>query len=145
MTHPLNRKKAQRSTVTIDVDGDEPIVVTIRALSRKRWNGLLTVHAPTDEQVTEYRALQVARGTPLGRIQDVPWNKDTFPPALMAACVVDPPLSEAAAAELWDPENDDWTDAELEEIFGALLILNQHAKHVHLGKELSATLASAPN
>lgn len=145
MTHPLNRKKPQRASVTIDVDGEDPIVLTFRAISRKAWNDLLTECVPTDEQRAEYRQLQLDRGTPLGRIQDIAWNKDTFPPALTAACSVDPIITDAQAAELWDPENEAWTDAELEEVFAALLVLNQHAKHIHLGKELAEMLASGRN
>lgn len=151
MTHPLKRKAAQAATITIDVGLDEqgkpqePIVLTFRALTRRRWNDLVDEHPPTEAQIRTNRELQLKRGTPLGRMADVPWNKDTFPAALMAECSLEPAITAEEAAEVWDPENPDWNDAELEQLFNALVIINQGTAHVRLGKELAEMLASGRN
>lgn len=151
MTHPLNRKKPARQIINIDpgVDDDgnqqPPITLTLRALSRKRWDKLITQHHATDDQKAEYRQKQLDAGVRLGNIRDVVWNPDTFPAALTAACVIDPPTPLEVAVEMWDPDNESWTDAEVEEIFSALLIVNQRPNSVTLGKELRRMLDSAPS
>lgn len=150
MTHPLNRKKPARLTIDLDVTNEdtgqlETIQLTFRALSRKRWNDLLTEFAATDDQKAAYRLAQLAAGIPLGRINDVVWDAERFPPQLIAACCVDPVIPVDLSIEMWDEENESWTNAELDKIFSAALVVNQRADLVRLGKEWEAILASERN
>lgn len=62
------------------------VEVTIGTVSRQVWADLLAEHPPTKEQA--------ARGSDN--------NPKTFPPALVAACTIEPPMSDEQALDLAD-------------------------------------------
>lgn len=145
MTHVLDDKQAKRITATVDMctqdaDGNPVRVdVTFQGLGRRRFNELRDKHMATDDQVKENRKRQLDAGVQLWKIADIPWNPDTFPQALIAASAIDPPITPAQAKKIW--ASDDWSDTELDNLFSAALLANQH-DGVSLGKELDAILAS---
>lgn len=102
---------------------EESVEFVLRSLGRKKFEKILLAHAPSDEQV------KAARSKGL----DPPnWNGDTFPVALVAACLVSPELTPEQVQELWDDDN--WSGAETTELFMAALNVNTTRRQVNLGK-----------
>lgn len=69
--------------------GEEPYLVTVRAVGAEDWDALVQMHPPTPQDAE----------------QGWEWSVVTFRPALLAACVVSPadvaqPLTEAEWARL---------------------------------------------
>lgn len=161
MTHPLNRKKPARIWIDVDMESvaamDEDVPddpgqdgiaaagrterIWFRALSKKRFNDLVTEHTASDEAQDENRREQIDAGIPLALVQALPWDIKTFPPALIAACAVDPTMTLDEATEMWD-ESDGWSAAEQDLVFSAALIINQRPKSVRFPKELERILSS---
>ena len=54
------------------------------------------------------------------------WSQETFPPALLAAACVDPPLTEADAATIWN----DWGQAVAWELFAAAFAVQEDPSRV---------------
>lgn len=98
------RKEAPEHTVDLLVKG----------ISDDRYSRVLRAHPSTAEQ---RRAAKDA-GDPVR-----PWNTETFPPALLALCLVDeagqPWATEAELVELM--EDDEWNSAEMLDLFDAAL------------------------
>jgi len=96
----LLTKTARETRVTIEVNG-EPIELLYRAISRRELDALRAKHPPTTKQRTDNPSAGV--------------NSDTFNPALVAACLVEPELTKAEVQELWD--NGNWTQGELNHLY----------------------------
>ena len=81
-----------------------------KGLSRDRYERLMNAHPPTKDQ----RARAANLGIP------ALWNSDTFPPALVAACLVEPDdWTEDDVNAMWHDDN--WNQAELNELFSAAI------------------------
>lgn len=80
------------------------IVVDVRALPGVDFTALRDAHRPTDEQAE----------------QGMAWNPDTFPRALVAACIVDGPTD----IDAWF---DTLTIAEQQQLINTALIVNSTA------------------
>jgi hypothetical protein len=94
------------------------------------YEALLDQHGPSPKQVTTAEEAKQPRPD---------WDKDTFPPALVAACCVQPEgFDETAAKDMWnDPR---WSPAELGDLFGAAHVCCDRRQYVwDLGKESSET------
>lgn len=94
----LKSKKRRTKTVTFKM-GDEEVELTFQALSQVALDKIQGLHPPTPEQT--------AKG--------MVFNKDTFPPALVAACSYDPKLSLKDANEIWN--SPEWSTGELNYLF----------------------------
>jgi hypothetical protein len=95
-----------------------------QAVGRKRYEQIVLENPATKEQQRKARELRT----------DVPeFNEDTFPQALVAACLVDPILSEEDVHKLWDSDN--FSIAEQRNLFQAAILVNQNWRVVDLGKE----------
>lgn len=103
-----------------------------RGIGRARYEALVDRHQPTENQRTK------AKASGMGEIA---WNHDTFPPALVAACLVDPPLTEEEVAQLWASE--DWNQAELVTLLNTAIEVNGSRRTVDLGKDSRQTRSSA--
>lgn len=66
-----------------------------QALSRRRYRELIDAHPPKDKTGE--------------------WNPDTFPPALIAACSVEPKLTTEQAERIWSGDN--WSAADSNRLF----------------------------
>ena len=101
----LLHKPARIKEVVLKVpdDGGTIIeyVVTLRAIGSKAYDVLVGMHPPTGEQKKEGAS----------------YNPDTFGPALIAACAVEPRITPNEAKELW--ESDEWSRGEVMELFVA--------------------------
>lgn len=97
----LKNKKRRTQTITIEVNGEQ-LELTFQAISYAELDKLQSQHQPTQQQ----------------RIEGAVYNRDTFPPALVAACSVVPHISEQDAKEIWASE--DWSTGELTTLFEAV-------------------------
>lgn len=92
------------------------VSMRFRSIGRKRYDKLVTEHPATDEQKAEQ--------------PDAAWNLDTFPPALLSASCIEPPMTVEEATELFET----WNVAEFMEIWTAALAVNTQRRVVELGK-----------
>jgi hypothetical protein len=97
----LKSKKPRRQTIKLEVDGEE-LELVFQAISYKELDALQAKHTPTQQQ----------------RIEGASFNRNTFPPALIAACAIDPEMTEQDARDLWQSE--DWSTGELNTLFNAV-------------------------
>lgn len=98
--HRLLKKKRKSLTRKIVVD-DETIDLVFEAVSSRELDRLRAKHPPTAEQ----------------RVNGQGVNTETFAPALVAATLVSPELSEEEIVAMW--EDDSWSTGELGELFDA--------------------------
>ena len=110
-THELLLKKRPvEKTVTLGVTGDDgevqEVELLFRSIGSKAYDELVAKHPPT--------ALQ--------RREDLSYNMDTFAPALIARCCVDPEMTVEEVKELWT--SDQWNRGELLMLFMAAVEVN---------------------
>lgn len=77
---------------------DGPLEIEVAGLDRQAWTALLDAHPPRPED-------------------EAPWNDDTFPPALMAACT---PMTARVARLAWEK----WPEDQAEAVFHECLRLS---------------------
>lgn len=121
----LKLKKRRTQTLKMTV-GEEEVELVFEAISAKELDALQAKHQPTQEQ----------------RTQGAAFNRNTFPPALIAACAVEPKISEADAREIWtSPE---WSTGELNTLFDAVSTLCMKGLDVpFIGTDSGSTPASS--
>lgn len=110
----------------------ESITYRFKALGRQAFEDLRAEYPPTKAQRDEYKAKALGMGLAAFQVGDLGHNPDTFPPVLIAASCVSPAMTVEEAQAMWD--SDDWSAAELGELFGAALSVNQTTRRVELGK-----------
>ncbi len=103
-------EKARRTKV-IDLSESGP-TVKFQALGSKNYDDLIAAHPPTAKQKKDNGV----------------WNPDTFAPALLAACSVEPEIPGDTAVQIWQSES--WSRGELMDIFMALVELNAEGLNV---------------
>lgn len=101
--------------------------ITVRAIGRRAYENLARSHPPTEAQIAE-----VKKAAPDATPQ---WNTDTFPPALVAACMIEPTISIAEATELLD----NWNIEESTRLFMACETVCQQGRSADLGKGYGRT------
>lgn len=102
--------------------------VKLVAMDRATYDALLNQHPPTEKQIRTAEKKKEAR--PL-------WNEDSFPPALLAACMDDPDMAEDDTKVMWnDPK---WSPGELWDMFFACRMLCEGRQVPQLGKGSSPT------
>jgi hypothetical protein len=100
----LQSKKAREKTVEIELptetgDGTEKVELLFRSIGATEYDRLVTKFPPTSAQ----------------RKEGASYNIDLFAPALLAATVVDPQMTDEEARELWN--SDAWNRGELLVLF----------------------------
>src|SRR4051794_28043911 len=141
----LDAKQPNRETVTIILDAttDPPrtATITVTAIGRVAWRGLLDEHQASDDQQSEFRKEQLERGLRPNQVQRPGGDPDPSPPVAIAACATAPKITATQAKKMWnDPRRN---DGELDRLFSAVLLVNQSSKLVSLGKESEQMLAFA--
>lgn len=97
---------------------ESAIVVKMRALPQHEYAKLKAAHIPKDADHDEVRE---AQDNPKAKAR---WHSDTFEPALVAACMVEPePISVDEAVQY----KTDWNEAEWAGLFMAALRANEQA------------------
>jgi hypothetical protein len=103
-----------------------------RSIGRTRFDALVEQHPPSEEQVAKNEREQKDRPA---------WNWDTFPESLVAASIQVPKHTAQDIKEMF--ASDDWSGAELDDLFATALAANQSSQVFQLGKESGVTRASA--
>lgn len=96
----LKGKKRRTKDVTVDLGG-ETITLKFQAISGTEMDKLRAKHPPTAKQ----------------RAEGLGVNTDSFAPALVAACSLEPKMSEDDVREIW--ASDYWGAGELNTLFNA--------------------------
>lgn len=111
---------------------DEATVgITVRCIGRHAYDELVSDHPPTEEQIAQAEAAGHVRPDT---------NADTFPIALLAAAITDPPMTIEDVAEIWTSEA--WNAAELKALYQAAVAVNVYRRTATLGKGYGATRGS---
>ncbi len=96
------KRTTRTATIVLDDETGDEATFTFGSLTRVEYRDLLDKHKPTGEQRREFREAQKLAGIPSHRRLELSYNVDTYPPALIAACAVDPAMTEVEATELWN-------------------------------------------
>jgi hypothetical protein len=141
----LARKKLPTLSVPILIDADtgETVNYVIKGLGRPDFDALRGKHPPTKAQRDEFRKAALAAGMASHQVGELTYNSDTFPSALLAACIVSPTTTVDEAQALWN--SDEVSDGELADLFGTALALCTRNQVNVLGKGSRRTTASPPS
>lgn len=102
---------------------EDAIEFVFKSIGRKAYDDLVAAHPPTDKNRKE---IEKQGGDP----DQMAWNPDTFPAALIAASIVKPDLTGEQVQEMW--ESDDW-GIELETLLTVALSAQQSRRVVEVG------------
>ena len=116
----LAAKSLREVVVRVPV-GDDHADLRFRSIPRPDYRRLLDEHPPVDEADN--------------------WNEDTFPPALIAACAVEPPFTLDEATELWNT----WDAGDAGQVFMAVWALNERSSVGFISPGSAPTGGSGPN
>ena len=91
----------------VEAAADATVRFVARAMPRPEYDALtaLPEMRPTDTQQAAWKAKCEAEGI---KYAPLSWNPETFPPALMSQCMVEPELTLEQAARIWA----EWSDAQ---------------------------------
>lgn len=130
----LDAKRADLDALR-DRMAEENAVVrfTFQALGGDEYDALLNLHQPTPDQR--------AKAKEVGMVAS--YNEDTWPPAIVAACLVSPELSTADVAQIY--KSPKWNQAELGQLTGCAMFVNQNRRKADLGKDFGRIRPTAPN
>lgn len=104
------------------------IMFRFQAIGPKKWDDVVN-----DHEMNEERRKEVLKQNPKTTDEELAvWDPDTFPRGLIAACMVEPPLSQEDAYEWLNDAT--WNNAEITTLFMACLEVNNTRKIVELGK-----------
>lgn len=98
-------EKARR-TKTITLGGDTGPAISFQALGAQEYDDLIAKHPPTAKQKKD----------------GATWNPDTFAPALVAHCSVEPKIDGETALQIWESES--WSRGELMDLFMQVVQMN---------------------
>lgn len=99
-------------TLTADDGTEEEVTILFRAIGAKAYDDLMAKHPPLAKQ----------------KMDGAIYNVDTFAPALIAACAIDPDLKYEEAKALWDSE--EWSRGEVMTLFSATVELNNKGLNI---------------
>jgi hypothetical protein len=97
-------KAKPRRTKEVDIPiGESVLSIVVGSINTKAYDDLVSEHPPSKKD----------------KDSGAMWNVETFAPAVMAACTINPPMTEEQALELWN--SDDWSRGELFDWFMACI------------------------
>lgn len=121
---------------------DETVDMRFKSPGRVKYEALLLAHPPTPEQNVESQATHG---------DDAPYNAETFAPALIALCCIDPVMTEEEVAILQNGEYDEetgeeitppWNLSEILPLFTASMAVCNASRVGELGKGSGVTRGS---
>lgn len=101
----LKNKKRATSEFTIYIE-DQELTMKFQSIGAVAYDRLIAKHPPKAEQ----------------RVDGASYNMDTFAPALIAACSLEPEMTPSDANEIWN--SDDWSRGDLMVLFMKAVDLN---------------------
>ena len=114
---------AQLAEVRQQIEDDE-IEFVFQAMPRNRYSDLLEEHPPSDED----------------KEAGLAFNADTFPPALIAECLIEPEgVDVQEATRIWA----EWSDAECEMLLANAIAVNRSLKDIPFTKSDTGETASS--
>jgi len=99
-------KKARTGDIPVVLADGTQVVIKVKAIGQADYDAMLAAHPPTAAQKKD----------------DGTFDIDTFGPALVSACAVDPKLSVAQATAIWT--SPDWSRGELTHLFTGVIAVN---------------------
>lgn len=117
-------------------DEDAVAYFTFQAIGRAAYEAIVAAHPASAEQRIKLKRL----GLKDDIVGQVAWDEETFPPAIVAACLVEPNLTEDEVVALW--RSDCWNQAELSKLVIAAIKINGTSRVTGLGKDSRKTLPS---
>jgi len=100
----LLSKPARTKEMVLNIGSDE-VTIALRAIGSKAYDDLMAAHPPTKAQ----------------KVENTPFNIDTFGPALLATSFMTPEMTVEEATAMWtSPE---WSRGELTDVFYACVEL----------------------
>jgi hypothetical protein len=128
----LEQAKAAVETLRTEIDENDAVVkITFRGIGRKAYDDLVADHPATLEQLSDAKK----KGH-----DDLQFNLETFPPAIVAASSKEPKMTLEEVQAIWNSE--DWNQVELGELFTAAMMVNGTRRTVDLGKGSRTTGSS---
>ncbi len=109
----------------------ESVTFVFQALGREAFEELRGEHPPTKAQRDDYKAKALAMGMAPYQAGELAHNPETFPPVLIAASCIEPVMTVEDAQGMWGA--DEFSNAELADLFSAALMVNQTSRRVDLG------------
>jgi hypothetical protein len=101
-----------------DLLEENSITFVFESLPRHEYEKLVQANPPKADQIKDARKTGALR-----KNQTLPFDIETFPPALIAASVVEPvDMTESAVQELWN--GSDWGQSELNQIYECAMRAN---------------------
>jgi len=107
----LKSKRGRTREVTVHVDGEEATLL-LRSIGARDYDRLVAKHPPTRDQLAD----------------GATFNIDTFGPALISACSLEPEISPSDAQDLWD--SPEWSRGDLMYLFSEAVRLNNEGLNV---------------
>ena len=108
----LLSKPPRTKVIEVSLADDQKASILFRALGSKAYDDLMAAHPPTKQEKED------------GAV----WNSDTFPPALISACSVEPKIDEDSAKTIFTSE--EWSRGELMDMFMKVVALNSEGINV---------------
>lgn len=112
----LKGKRRASETFSVyltDEDGNkQEVELTYRAIGAVEYDKLVAKHPPTSDQ----------------RVEGASFNIDTFGPALIAKCSIEPEMTEKDALEIWN--SPDWSRGDLMVLFSHAVELNNRGINI---------------
>ena len=106
----LKAKRPAETTFSLyltNEDGEQTeVTLKYRAIGAKAYDKLVAKHPPKPEQ----------------RVEGASFDLDSFAPALIAACCIEPEMEESDAKEIWD--SPEWSRGDLMVLFRNAVDLN---------------------
>lgn len=110
----------------------ESTFFVFQSIGRKRFEELRDTCPASIEQQDRYRAEALNAGTPPNQIGTLDHDPQRFPAVLISACCISPKMTVDDAQAIWD--GDEWSQAELTELFTGALTVNTWNRRIDLGK-----------
>ncbi len=85
-------------------------IVVMQSPGRKRYEALVSEHPPTDEDIAEVKRM-------FGQEAEAPYHAETFGPALVSLCCIEPQMTPEQVQELFD----EWNQQETTSLFAEAL------------------------
>jgi len=111
----LEEKDAAEQTVVVTLRGGKQRSLTVHSIGREAFRKLIARHPPGETDVDGI-------GLPLR------WSPGTFEPALVAASLTEPVLSEAEVSQIF--ESKAWSKGDLDRLVKAALDVNETSSTV---------------
>lgn len=118
----LLEREVPRRTVDVPMADGTTITFVFQSLGRALYDALVNEHPPVDDDTSRWI-----------------WDPETFPAALISACLVEPKLTVDEVTQL--RRSPAWTSAEFDALFTAAHAVNTENRLTSLGKGSGTTRA----